>query len=381
MSRIASLAGVQRFLETLQSSHLLTLGACEMRRDYWLTAALWSVLNAVVSNADELPLALTSKGLATVGNQLVIAEEAVLANVMKNLKSIQGKYLAAYRTAYQAEDKIHLQFEEYDAGRKLQQQLIKQSIATRNRTNEAAMLEQRLRELSAALTNERQDTDEPFSKLAEARKRYIEIIHAASEAAEAGAKRYRELTTDQEVTKAMEELNKSAPKPFGLGPTRSFTANATDAAKCRGFIRTDNIPLRVKDGIVEVDVSVDRMKSIPFRLAPEAATSRMRAESWLQELNYKFGDRALPYLQLPSKSNENGIMSASYVPTQSIRVGEFEVQDSIIACFGPSGEITDNQLGLPFFRNFDWKINTDSQMLTLTEVNDPAAKKPRKKKK
>lgn len=346
-------------------------------------AAIVAGLTFFAVGADETPSLLTSRGLERSGNQFVVAEESSLVSQLRGLKSIQAKYLEAFRAAYLLESQYLALYEEF-ANLKLQQKQLdlERQAAGANSPKQMAIwraddqVRRRQSEIEDLMRRGNPNVTAAFAVLVEVRKAYVDAIRQCNETGAEGLKKYAEVSNDEPAKAALEEYNKTADKPFIFGPSRTFTNNIATAKKYLDFLQTCTVPIRVQGEWWHIEASINRKSPVDVCIAT-GYTTNFLTETTAAAAGIMTSD-ANPVGSFKDSGATSGYQ-VKRARINSIKIGDFEYEDTDGVVFGADSIIQENRIGIPFLRNYIWEIDNPATKLTLTELNDPAAKKPNAK--
>ena len=317
--------------------------------------------------------ALRRKGVWVTGNGLRLANEAKLSKGLrastKNLRTLQ----TAIGNLTQAE-----------------QRLVENRRAIRQRVQLYAQLNDQLAKLPAgkAATGERvkaminanvsklkllqetrkdleQHRDALQAAASDAREAYIQYVLELRGTARELETEYNQLFTDPEVKTAIQRLNADATKKIKLTTSRSLKTSLGRLKELEKNVLTDSIPLhRDRGGTLTASVVVNGKKAT--RMVVDSGASLISMPQKIADALKIRPKKNDPAVKL--KLADGGEVAGTLVRLQTVRVGQFTVNDVECVILGVEAANAEPLLGMSFLGNFKFELNAQKSQLTLTEV-------------
>ena len=350
-------------------------------------ACLWGALPSPMVRADEAAAknALQEKGVRVTSTGLLHDEEADFNKAMSEIAGLKRKLTTALKGLKVAEKHEEACKAEI---RRLMQADVGLNAQLANVRNGEAVLNNRL--IGALNANSGQvrllmETQEKLQKQTEevrkganaAREAYLGRVLALRPLSEKVTARYEELSRDDKLRSAVNELNAATGKTYALEPSRTFVSNAKRLETIEKSIISEKVPLRrqgnsfyasvVIDGEHSQEMVVDTgasLLTLPHRMAKECGLEVTEAD---QRITMVIADGSK--------------ISGRVKRVDSVRVGQFIVNDIECAILGPEAVEATPLLGMSFLGKFKLQLNADASELSLTRVDAEetaprAAKKP-----
>lgn len=325
---------------------------------------------------------LKAKGLRVVGGVAVVAEDALVAKMLKDVPGHRkqlieaGKLLAAAEAAVLEREATLQQCVEQR--RQLNAELANVDSALKHNKLVAAInsLTDRIRLLSDSqeVENHRRDAR---AKANELREKYVEQILNMRTTHDRVEQRYQDLAADASVVDALQALNESSAanesskkKEVKLGPSRAFSAASKSLKTLEETVLSEEIALRKGDGgVFHVSVVVNGSKPVEFVLDTGAGILSV-PESVARQIGLDVPSSA-PIIQL--QMADGRVIEARQVFAKNVRVGKFVVENVACAVLPPTAVAAEPLLGQTFLGQFSYKIDSDRGALVMTRVDGEKA--------
>ena len=340
------------------------------------------LLTISTSSADEpsdAEKALKGKGLSLAQQTWVLADEKAFDDKFDELRPIQRQF----REAEKSSERLNQQQAEFkDGGRQLKGRYDELTeMLDRVPEGDADAHNRIVRELNqiqARLArqqfegNEDAATQKIRGAYDKARVKYVDAVRGMDELLKKITARYAELAADAEVTAAIEEYNKKAEKPTSLGPSRSFKNTEKDLTKIASRIQSGEIKLRREGGVNIVDVLLNGDIHEPFILDTGASIICLP-----YKLAKKAGLEPTEEDQTIHITIANGErIDGKLMTIQSVRVGDFEVENVSCAVLPEEYKGAEALLGNSFLKNFNHQIDPAGPTLLLSKIGEESKEKP-----
>ena len=189
---------------------------------------------------------------------------------------------------------------------------------------------------------------------------------------------YKELDSDRDVSRALDELSASTGKKHALGPSTGFKRNVAELKKLESGLLSESIKLRREGKTLYVGVVVGNKPPREFVVDTGASTISLPWQMAAQlDLKPTESDP-----KIRCSLADGRVVEARLVIAKSVRVGKFTVED--VECTVLPAELTNAPplLGMTFLGNYNCRLNTEAGTMTLTKVSlggpQPAKRKPAK---
>jgi aspartyl protease family protein len=181
--------------------------------------------------------------------------------------------------------------------------------------------------------------------------------------ADATKSEYERLSKDAEITKALGELSAKSKTPFKLGPSRVFLDNMKQLEKLEKTVLTEQIEMRERNGVYEVDVTFNRKETVPMIFDTGASIVTISSD-----LASRIGLKPTgndPVIRLHVADGSEIFAKQMTIP--SMRVGKFTLEDVVCAVMPPNKTDAPLLLGGSFLSHFTHKV--DGGRLILTRID------------
>jgi clan AA aspartic protease (TIGR02281 family) len=342
-----------------------------------LLAACFPVLAAPIARAAEsgAEASLKEKGLRRLGYYFSLPEESELSKSLRELESVKKQAVDAHLQALAAknmvDEKRRLMLVYLQRRRELRAQLPfartvdqhNQVVTALNELGDRLVImeesEQQEKALEQARAAASAALEQYVERILETRKFYDEV-----------AKRYEKLAADPAVTKAIEEYNRTSSRAYRLGPSSLFTGNGKKLDRLEQGVLSESIPLRKGDGGLWYVTAMFNGK-FPVEIAIDTGASVI-ALPWetAAAVGLSPGDDAeVMRVQVA----DGRTLEASRVTAETVRVGKFTASQVECAVMPPGLPESTPLLGLTFFRNFSFKIDSGRGQLVMSQIEAPRA--------
>ena len=197
---------------------------------------------------------------------------------------------------------------------------------------------------------------------------YVEQILQLRQRYDKVKAKYADLAANAEVAQAIDEYNKDADKKLTLGPTSGFNSAGRKLKTLEEIVLSDSIKLRrgpgglwyvtaVFNGKYPEEMAIDTGASIialPAKMARDAGLTPTADSPQVQ-------------LQMADGHTVEGRM----IYADKVRVGKFSAEHVECAVLPPEFSEASPLLGLSFWRNFIFKIDTEKAQLVMSKVDVP----------
>lgn len=328
---------------------------------------------------------LKEKGLRVVSGVVVVADEALVSRMLKEIPSHRklliegGKRLAAAESAVLEREATIQQC--LEQRRQLNAQMATvESVVKHNRL--VAAINELTDRINLLSDSEKVETQrrEVRAGVNELREKYVEHILSIRKTYDRVAQQYADLSADAKVTEAISALNQASPKKeVKLGPSRAFLSAGKSLKTLEETVLSEEIPLQRADGgVFRVSVVVNGSKPVDFVLDTGAGILSI-PEPVAREIGIEVSDSA-PVIQL--QMADGRVIEARQAVAKSVRVGKFTLENVACAVLPPAAVLAEPLLGQTFLGQFSYKVESDRSVLVMTRVDgDQGTDKPRSGKK
>jgi len=323
------------------------------------------------ADAERAEKYLEDQGLRRLSSHFALPEEAELTAMMRELSDKHREVLttqremAAWQNKVEAKKKLVLGYLQQRS--RLRVQLA--NARTPAAHNRLVLMMNELADRIVFL----QESEEEEKKLEAARatankaaEEYIEMVLAARRLHDRIEAKYAELGGVELVGKAVEHYSEQTGKTYELGPTATLASHDRRLAAMERNVLTDAIPLRKAGGdlwAVSVmfngrhaqEMAIDTGASIvclPWKMAQKVGLTP---------------DEDSPTLKLSLA--DGSVVEGHRVTAESLRVGKFTAEDVECAVLPAEMPQAAPLLGLSFFKNFNFKIDSAEGKLIMSQVD------------
>ncbi len=199
---------------------------------------------------------------------------------------------------------------------------------------------------------------------------YIQAALDLRERADSAIREYEELSKDDTIKKALSALSAKSKTPFKLGPSRDFQEKLKQIEKLEKSVLTEQIELRERGSVFEVDVTLNKKETVPMIFDTGASFVTISSD-----LASKIGIKPQPGdPTIQMHIADGSVVNAKKMTIPSMRVGKFTLTDVICAVMPPSKQDVSPLLGQSFLSHFTHKVDAGRLVLTRIEPDEPAAR-------
>jgi len=203
------------------------------------------------------------------------------------------------------------------------------------------------------------------SVASEKREAYMQAILNLRALVDETQRTYVSLAGSDEVKNALAALNQGTKVKLTLGPSRSFLSNVKLLEKVEASVVTEDVPIRDRGGVFEVDVVFNGKILKPMILDTGASFVSLSA-SVAGQIGLKPTDSDPTVM---TQIADGSKVPAKLMKIKSVRVGKFTVNDvPCIVSIAEQGDVP-LLLGGSFLKNFTYRVNPEGGKLILTKVD------------
>ncbi len=313
---------------------------------------------------------LASRGLRRLSNVFALAEETEVSARLREAESLRKKAFGAQQKATQAQQVV-------DEKKRLMLNYVQQSRELGAKLPLARNVEQHnqivtaLNELDARILimreskQEEQALEKARAAATTLREEFVEQLLGLRQAYEEVGEGYEALAADAAVGRAMEEYSETASKTYRLGPTTVFAGMENKLARLEEMVLSESIPLRRGQGnLWYVDVVFNGRKTQEMAIDTGASVIAL---SWdvANKVGLAPGDDAPGVLV---EVADGRVVEAKRVLAKTVRVGKFTAENVECAVLPGGLPRTTPLLGLSFFKNFSFKIDSGNGKLIMSQI-------------
>ena len=197
---------------------------------------------------------------------------------------------------------------------------------------------------------------------------YVEQILQLRQRYDKVKEKYQALAADPEVAEAIDEYNKDADKKLTLGPTNGFNSAGRKLKILEEIVLSDSIKLRRGPGGLWYVTAVFNGK-YPEELAIDTGASIIALPAKMAQETGLTPTADSPQVQLQMADGHT--VEGRMIYADKVRVGKFAAEH--VECAVLPREFAEAQplLGLSFWRNFIFKIDTEKALLVMSKVDVP----------
>lgn len=336
--------------------------------------------NAFADSDASFDALLKQHNLSKMGFYLVLPDEAAVHNDVRALRTAKnqiGKDARAQENADRAVKRCQAeldseQSEFVGANNNLAQlsaslkSISKDEVQRYNdRVNAINAAHARVNAMAVALDRKSKELDDLKAKAAttaDARAKYVNTTMDVGGRAEGVVKAYEALAGDAALTAALDQFNKSQPKPIRLGPSGVFQDDLKFIRDCEKDVVTGPISVTRDGGVSRVDAMLN--ESVSDKMIWDSGAALVTLSSATADaLNLHPGDTA-PSVTLTVADGRT--VSAKIATLKSLRVGGFLVKDVECAILPPDVKGSDDLLGNTFQKHFTSRLDQQTGQLLLT---------------
>ncbi|MBC7782875.1 MAG: clan AA aspartic protease [Burkholderiales bacterium] len=314
---------------------------------------------------------LKAKQLVKLGQYYVLPGEIALSDYSRAIRSADYKFNeytrrreAIVRDIHTAEKTIEALRVQNEAETETLQKIGKKASGSYNdQVGIVNAIRKNLRE-GVAYIGDQQKALQKLEKQGDPGDQYVTAVLRMSEVMDDLTKQYAVLAKDEEVTKAIADLNQASNVRMMLGPSERLTGEIPDMKKLREKVDSATIQFEMGGGVPHVPITInDAVKiNVVFdsgatlvTLAPETA-----AKLTLREAT---GKKTLRLHTADGKVHE-----CRLVILDSVRIGNFRIEN-VEAAVLPSGvKGAPDLLGGSFLKNFKYQMDLGARVIKLTQI-------------
>jgi clan AA aspartic protease (TIGR02281 family) len=220
----------------------------------------------------------------------------------------------------------------------------------------------------AADPNMKQEIDK---EVPQRRAAYIQAVLDLRQVVDSTVKQYAELAGDDSIKKALNDLGTKSKSTLKLGPSRDFQDKVKLLEKIEKSVLTEEVELRRRGGVYEVDVTLNKNVTVPMIFDTGASFVTISTE-----LARRIG--LTP--QATDRPIELHVADGSVIETKemiipSVRVGKFTLNNVVCAVMPADKRDAALLLGQTFLNQFTHRIEAGRLILSKVET-EPQTPKP-----
>jgi clan AA aspartic protease (TIGR02281 family) len=197
---------------------------------------------------------------------------------------------------------------------------------------------------------------------------YVGALIEQAAKMETTSARYEALAADPQVTAALAKVNEKAWPKVKLGPSPAFATEFPPVRKLRSAYNTEVVKFTLEGGVPHVSVMLNGLVSTPMVFDSGASIVLLPYDIATRAgLSPGRGERKIPLTIANGKSVEATVMTLD-----SVRVGQFTVQNVECAVLPKSSGSAEGLLGGTFLRHFSTRLDLGAHELHLSQVDAPA---------
>ncbi len=212
--------------------------------------------------------------------------------------------------------------------------------------------------------------EEIDKELPQRRAAFIQSVLDLRERADSAIREYEMLSKDDSIKNALSALNAKSKTPFKLGPSREFQEKIKQIEKLEKLVLTDQIELRDRGGVFELDVTFNKNETVPMIFDTGASivtiSSALAARIGLKP---RANDRTIQM-----HVADGSVVEARKTTIPLMRVGKFTLTDVDCAIMPPNKRDAPLLLGQSFLSHFTHKVDAGRLILTRIEPDEPPAR-------
>jgi clan AA aspartic protease (TIGR02281 family) len=219
----------------------------------------------------------------------------------------------------------------------------------------------------AADPNFKQEIDK---ELAQRRAAYIQAVLDLRQLVDSTEKQYAELAGDDSIKKALNDLGTKSKSTLKLGPSRDFQDKIKRLERIEKSVLTEEVELRRRGGVYEVDVTLNRNVTVPMIFDTGASFVTISTE-----LARRIG--LTPQATDPTIAlhvADGSVIEAKEMIIPRVRVGKFTLNNVVCAVMPADKRDAGLLLGQTFINQFTHKIEAGRLILSKVETEPPPPK-------
>ncbi len=212
-----------------------------------------------------------------------------------------------------------------------------------------------------------------YAEVAQLREAYVQVVSDLRTAVDEITAKYAEVSTKEEVSKALKQLSASSRIKQKLGPSKDLTAAIKWLARFEGSVQNETIELHRQNGVDHVDVMLNGKG--PIRMVFDTGAGPTSISSALAT---RLGLKATGRTVACVVADGSKVMAKEMI-IRTVSLGRLTVKDvTCVVMPKEKGEV-DPLLGQTILQRFDFKYTQGSGRLVLTKVEaDEPVKSPGK---
>lgn len=313
---------------------------------------------------------LASRGLRRLSSVFALSEESEVSGRLREAESLRKK-------AFDAEQKVMQAQKVVDDKKRLMLTYVQQSRELGAKLPFARNVEQHnqivtaLNELDSRILilreskQEEQALDQARAAATTLREQFVEHLLELRRFYDEVGERYEALAADAAVRQAVGKYGQSSEKTYRLGPSTLFAGMENKLARLEKMVLSEAIPLRRGEGNLWYVTAVFNGQKTQ-EMAIDTGASII-ALSW--EVANKVG--LTPGEKDPGMLVEvadGRVVEAKQVVAETVRVGKFTAKNVQCAVMPGGLPRTTPLLGLSFFKNFSFKIDSGNGQLIMSQL-------------
>jgi clan AA aspartic protease (TIGR02281 family) len=311
------------------------------------------------------------KGLVKVGYRLVLPIEAEVHDTARSLKTLQGKQKVDTNKVKKLDEdikKAKQTLHDMDA----EYQKLNDAYASSGDREEKNQLVAQINSLVSKTKSQSETVDGLVAdkkKLTDGKEAYVDAVVDAQDKIENAPHAYDDLTSDADLTAAIDKANETAKPKLKLGPSPTFTEDLAFIIKCKSDITMVVVPVTTEHGVPEVSATVNGKKE---QMVWDSGASMVLLSSAIAtEVGLHPTDKDPTIICKLADGKE---VKCKAMSLKSITVGAFTVNDVDCAVMPPDMTDVECLLGDSFQNHFMSKLDQTAGQLRLTPLDTSTVK-------
>jgi clan AA aspartic protease (TIGR02281 family) len=320
---------------------------------------------------------LQDHGLRKAGPFYALPEEAELAKKYKEIEPLRKKVTDGEKKAREAEKKIDLKKQQVIYCLQMRRQLEAQLDGAKNADVHSRIVN-KMNELGDNLnlmekSHEMEDAAKTARSAAtDISEHYVELIMQLRKGYDAAKEKYETLAADEEVKKALDEVNKDSTTKYKLGPTNALSLLDRNLKKLETTFASEVIQMRKDDGDSwHVSATFDGRAATDL-LVDTGCSDVALSSKVADKLGLTPSAKDPTFRCVLADGRE---VECKLVYAKTVRVGRFTVEHVPCGVMPADCPKAASCLGMAFMRNFVCKIDNGKGKLYLTEIEQPGGKR------
>jgi clan AA aspartic protease (TIGR02281 family) len=219
----------------------------------------------------------------------------------------------------------------------------------------------------AADPNWKQEIDK---EVPQRRAAFIQAVLDLRQLVDSTVKQYAVLADDDSIKKALNDLGTKSKSSLKLGPSRDFQEKVKLLEKIEKSVLTEEVELRRRGGVYEVDVTLNKNITVPMIFDTGASFITISTELARRiGLTPQTTDRTIEL-----HVADGSVIEAKEMVIPSVRVGKFTLKNVVCAVMPADKRDAGLLLGQTFINQFTHKVEGGRLMLSKVETEPPAPK-------